>query len=167
MNKHEIIRVFKDLKKSGMKKLSVDSVLNYLDQLYEPGQVTLPKHVRKFIKDMVNDRVDLIRALNLFLVDKENREWIEQGNNQELFACGYMFGSLSEKPAKYLVKFKHVLEGSNYLNCYKRDNEWKFASELETEDFRAQHTREQLEEAGFGWVFSCTAIECIEIKENE
>lgn len=167
MNKHELIRLFKDLKKSSINKVSPDTVLSYLDRLYEPGQVTLPKHVHKFIKDMINDKVDLIRALNLFLVDKENREWIEQGNNQELFACGYMFGSRSENPAKYLVKFKQVLEGSNYLNCYKRDNEWKFASELETEDFRTQHTREQLEEAGFGWVFSCTAIECIEVKENE
>lgn len=167
MNKHEIIRVFQDLKKSSIKKVPTDTVLSYLDQLYEPGQVTLPKHVHEFITDMKGDKVDLIRALNLFLVDKENRQWIEQGNNQELFACGYMFGSRSEKPAKYLVRFKRVLEGSNYLNCDKRDDEWKFASELETKEFRTQHTREQLEQAGFGWVFSCTEIECIEVKENE
>ena len=95
MNKHEIIRVFKDIQKAGLSKVDTESVLNYLHELYEPGQVTLPKHVREFISDMVNDKVDLIRALNLFLVDKENREWIEQGNNQELFACGYMFGSRS------------------------------------------------------------------------
>lgn len=167
MNKHELIKVFQDLEKAGMGKPSFKTILSYLDWLREPGQVTLPKHVHEFIRDMVNDKVDLIRALNLFLVDKDNREWIEQGNNQELFACGYIFGSREDKPEKYLVKFKQVLEGSNYLNCYKRDNEWKFASELETEDFRTQHTREQLEQAGFGWVFSCTEIECIEVKENE
>lgn len=167
MNKREIIRVFKDLKKSGMDKLSVDSVLNYLEQLYEPGQVVVPDTVHKFIQSHVNDNVDLLRAINLFLVDKENREWIEQGHNQELFVCGYMFGSKPQDNTKYLVRFKDLLEGSNYLNCYKRDNEWKFASELETADFRTQHTKEQLEEAGFGWVFSCSSIECIEVKENE
>ena len=166
MNKHEIIRVFKDLKKSGMNKLSVDSVLNYLDQLYEPGQVTLPKHVHKFIKDMINDRVDLIRALNLFLVDKENREWIEQGHNQELFACGYMFGSRDVEPAKYSVRVKNASAEGNYLNCYLSLNEWVFSNLNETNDYRAYHTREQLDEAGFGWVFNCPGIECIE-KENE
>lgn len=130
MNKQEIIRVFKDLKKSGMNKLSVDSVLNYLDQLYEPGQVTLPYHVHGFIKDRVNDKVDLIRALNLFLVDKENREWIEQGNNQELFACGYMFGSKAQESAKYSVRVKNASEEGNYLNCYLSLNEWVFSKIL-------------------------------------
>ena len=167
MNKQELIEIFRQLEKTGIGNPSFKVVLSYLNRLREPGQVTLPKHVHEFITDMKGDNVDLLRALNLFLVDKENREWIEQGNNQELFACGYMFGSRSGKPAKYLVKFTQVLEGSNYLNCYKRDNEWKFASELETEDFRTQHTKAQLEEAGFGWVFSCSSIECIEVKENE
>lgn len=166
MNKHEIIRVFKDLKKSGMNKLSVDSVLNYLDQLYEPGQVTLPNHVHVFIKDMVNDKVDLIRALNLFLVDKENREWIEQGNNQELFACGYMFGSKAQESARYSVRVKSASAGNDYLNCYISLNEWGFSNANETNDYRIYHTREQLDEAGFGWVFNCPGIECIE-KENE
>lgn len=167
MNKHEIIRIFKDLKKSGINKMSPDSVISYLEQLYEPGMVIVPKSVHNFIQSCVNDRVDLIRALNLFLVDKENRDWIEQGHNQELFVCGYMFGSKPQDNAKYLVKFKDLLEGSNYLNCYKRDEEWKFASDLETEDFRTQHTKAELEQAGFGWVFSCPSIECIEVKENE
>ena len=102
----------------------------------------------------------------MFLVDKENREWIEQGNNQELFACGYMFGSKSEESAKYLVRVKNAGAENNYLNCYLSLNEWGFGNSNETSDYRTYHTREQLDEAGFGWVFTCPGIECIE-KENE
>lgn len=166
MNKHELIEIFKGLKKSNIGNPSFDVVLSYLDRLHEPGQVTLPKHVHKFIQDMVNDRVDLIRALNLFLVEKENREWIEQGNNQELFVCGYMFGSKTKESAKYLVRVKNVGAENNYLNCYLSLNEWGFNNANESSDYRTYHTREQLDEAGFGWVFNCPGIECIE-KENE
>lgn len=166
MNKKEIIRIFKDIQKSGINKVSPNTVLSYLDQLHEPGQVIVPKLVHEFIKDMVKDKVDLIRALNLFLVDTKHREWIEQGSNQELFACGYMFGSKAEESAKYSVRVKNASEEGNYLNCYLSLNEWVFSNTNETNDYRAYHTREQLEEAGFGWVFNCPGIECIE-KENE
>ena len=113
MNKKEIIRIFKDIQKSGINKVSPNTVLSYLDQLHEPGQVIVPKCVHEFIKDMVKDKVDLIRALNLFLVDTKHREWIEQGNNQELFACGYMFGSKAEESAKYSVRVKNASEEGN------------------------------------------------------
>lgn len=166
MNKHEIIRVFKDLKRSCIKKVPTDTVLSYLDRLYEPGEVTLPKHVHKFIKDMVTDKVDLIRALNLFLVDKENREWLEQGHNQELFVCGYMFGSKAEESSKYLVRFKKLSDENAYLNFHLSENSWELDTATEGPDYRTSHTREQLDEAGFGWVFNCPGIECIE-KEDD
>lgn len=166
MNKQEIIRIFKDVQKSGINKVSPNTVLSYLDQLHEPGQVTVPKRVHEFIKDMVNRKVDLIRALNLFLVDTEHREWIEQSNNQELFACGYMFGSKAQESARYSVRVKSASAGNDYLNCYISLNEWGFSNNNETNAYRIYHTREQLDEAGFGWVFNCPGIECIE-KENE
>ena len=166
MNKQEIIRIFKDIQKSGINKVSPNTVLSYLDQLYEPGQVIVPRRVHEFIKDMVNKKVDLIRALNLFLVDTGHREWIEQGNNQELFACGYMFGSKAEESARYSVRVKSASAENDYLNCYISINEWGFSNANETKDYRIYHTREQLDEAGFGWVFNCPGIECIE-KENE
>lgn len=166
MNKQEIIRIFKDVQKSGINEVSPSTVLSYLDQLHEPGQVTVPQRVHEFIKDMVNDKVDLIRALNLFLVDTEHRKWIEQGNNQELFACGYMFGSKAQESARYSVRVKSASAENDYLNCYISLNEWGFSNANETNDYRIYHTREQLDEAGFGWVFNCPGIECIE-KENE
>ena len=166
MNKQEIIRIFKDVQKSGINKVSLNTVLSYLDQLHEPGQVIVPKRVHEFIKDMVKDKVDFIRALNLFLVDTEHREWIEQGNNQELFACGYMFGSKAQESARYSVRVKSASAENDYLNCYIGLNEWGFSNANETNDYRIYHTREQLDEAGFGWVLNCPGIECIE-KENE
>lgn len=166
MNKREIIQIFKDIQKSGINKVSLNTVLSYLDRLHEPGQVTVPRCVHEFIKDMVGDKVDLIRALNLFLVDTEHREWIEQGNNQELFVCGYMFGSKAQESARYSVRVKSASAENDYLNCYISLNEWGFSNANETNSYRIYHTREQLDEAGFGWVFNCPGIECIE-KENE
>lgn len=166
MNKHELIEIFKQLEKTNIGNPLYKVILSYLERLHEPGKVVVPKSVHEFIQSYVNDKVDLLRALNLFLVDKENRDWIEQGNNQELFVCGYMFGSKAEESAKYLVRVKNAGAENNYLNCYLFLNEWGFGNSNETSDYRTYHTREQLDEAGFGWVFNCPGIECIE-KENE
>lgn len=166
MNKNTIIRILKNLKESGAEEVAIDTVIGYLGQLHAPGAVHLPKSVHKFIQAHVKAGVDLQRTLNLFLVDKENREWIEQEHNQELFMCGYMFGSRPEQANKYLVKVKKLGEESGYLNCYTVLAEWVFSNKNENEHYRTHHTKEQLEEAGLGWVFNCSGIECIEVKEK-
>lgn len=40
-----------------------------------------------------------------------------------------------------------------------------FASENEVSGDRTKHTRKELEEAGFGWVFDCEGIEIEEVED--
>lgn len=39
-----------------------------------------------------------------------------------------------------------------------------FASETEVSGYRTKHTRKELEEAGFGWVFDCPGVEVEEVE---
>ena len=55
------------------------------------------------------------------------------------------------------------------INCYLNkecDKEFLFADSGESEDYQTKFTRKQLEEAGFGWVFSCEGVEVKEVTDE-
>lgn len=80
-------------------------------------------------------------------------------DNQNLFARAWLDGYEVEEEKRYYVRLKGVDENYNYFNCIKHLNAWCL-TELKTDKkFRMTHTRKQLEDAGFGWVFDCTGIE--------
>ena len=66
-----------------------------------------------------------------------------------------------EKEKQYLVKVKgHIHE--NILVYGYGVKRYFFSSILEGNK-RAKHTRKELEDAGFGWVFDCEGIEIEEV----
>ena len=87
-------------------------------------------------------------------------------DNSELFARAWLDGYEVEKEKRYIVKVKGVRESHNYLNHHISLDSWFFNGESEPLDFRVKHTRKELEEAGFDWVFDCPGIELEEV-ENE
>ena len=68
------------------------------------------------------------------------------------------------KEPRYTVKMKGISGYSKYLNLDTKDQKWLFASKTELERFRAHHTRKELEEAGFDWVFDCPGVEVKEVE---
>lgn len=67
-----------------------------------------------------------------------------------------------EKDPRYTVKIKGVNESCNFLIKNTTDNEWFFYSIEESNfagNFVVIHTRKELEEGGFGWVFDCEGVE--------
>lgn len=68
-----------------------------------------------------------------------------------------------EKEARYIVKFKGVYGDARYLN-HEIDGNWYINSRQETHQFRVAHTRKELEEADFGWVFNCPGVEVKEVE---
>ena len=62
-----------------------------------------------------------------------------------------------------MVKLKGISEINRYLN-QEDGEEFSFADSGETEDFRTKFTRKELEDAGFGWVFSCEGVEVKEVE---
>lgn len=99
----------------------------------------------------------------------ENREfnnWINNTRENPIQTLVNMhnFGYEVEKEKRYLVKVKGVYF-TNYLISGNRKDIWFFHSAYEPEHQIIAHTRKELEEAGFGWVFDCPGIEIEEVEE--
>lgn len=78
----------------------------------------------------------------------------------------HQFGYEVEKGPRYTVEIKGIGGYSKYLNRDTKTQKWLFASKTELERFRAHHTRKELEDADFGWVFSCPGVEVKEVTDE-
>ena len=87
--------------------------------------------------------------------------WIKK--NEETFARAWLDGYEVEEEKRYLVRFKGLDKDLEYLN-FKHGHVWVFSDNIENEEYRTAHTRKQLEDANFGWVFSCEGIEIEEVE---
>ena len=88
-------------------------------------------------------------------------------NEQDAYnkvARAWLDGYEVEKEKRYLVKMKRIDRYGRYLNKALLSKEYFFASENEVSGYRTKHTRKELEEAGFGWVFDCEGIEIEEVE---
>ena len=91
--------------------------------------------------------------------------WLfEDSDNQETFALAWILGYEIEKEKRYYIRLKGVDENYNYLNFIKHLNAWALTEIKTDKKFRTTHTRKELEEAGFGWIFSCEGIEVEEVE---
>ena len=96
------------------------------------------------------------------IADKGIRKWV--ADNIDTFARAWLDGYDVEEEKKFFVKIKCLREEYKYLNYFKSCREWLFSQKEETEEYRTAHTRKQLEEANFGWVFDCPGIEIEEVE---
>lgn len=69
-----------------------------------------------------------------------------------------------EKEKKYKVKFKNVRSSTRYLKYDGVIEKWYFGINQDSNAARLCHTKEELEKAGFGWVFDCPGIEIEEVE---
>lgn len=139
-------------------------------QLDEPKPVKVPQCVADWIEVCKEHlTTSLYTAMNPNFMKENNQSfdlilWIKNTNNQETFARAWLDGYEVEKEKKFFVKIKCLREEYKYLNYFKSCREWLFSQKEETEEYRTAHTRKQLEEAGFGWVFDCEGIEIEEVE---
>lgn len=69
------------------------------------------------------------------------------------------------KQKLYRVRFKDIASIDDYyLNYNTLTKSWYIDSILENEMFRTSFTKEELEEADFGWVFDCKGVEVKEVE---
>ena len=92
------------------------------------------------------------------------RLWFLEQENYDIFARAWLDGFEVEQEKRYLVKIIGITNYNSYLNYYKAENQWTIESRMETDAIRTEHTKKQLEEAGFGWVFDCPGIEIEEVE---
>ena len=135
-------------------------------QLDEPQKVKVPQFVDDVIEGAREHSPELEDALHYACSNgsQEFTEWYQKKSNRDLFARAWLDGYEVEKEKRYYVRFKWIESAYSYLTFIKRFDAWTLADIKLDKKFRSEHTRKQLEEADFGWVFDCPGIEIEEVE---
>lgn len=164
MNKQELIEYCESLKgdlNKFINGIDVNKIIKKIEQLDEPREVTVPQFVADFIAEHKKLGDTLSYSIDACMSDRV-AEWY--WDNSELFARAWLDGYTVEKEKRYLVKMKGV--GSEcFLNHNLQNDSWLIYTEDNCKTIRTHHTRKELEEAGFGWVFDCPGFEIEEVEE--
>ena len=173
MNKQELIEKYK----SSLNKVhkvygdyykteAYEEVLKDLKRLDEPQRVTVPQIVADYIEYTKATDWDLQEAMDdvAYEDNKDLRKWFN--DNIETFARAWLDGYTIEKEKRYLVKIVGMDNINGYLSYNKKLKKWFFGIASESRPYRSKHTRKELEDAGFGWVFDCPGIEIEEVKDD-
>nr|DAS98130.1 MAG TPA: Protein of unknown function (DUF1642) [Caudoviricetes sp.] len=142
-----------------------------LEGMVEREKVKLPQCVADWIRKCKTFKpfaVSLSFALQPSVweanrLSNECINWLLDANNQDLFARAWLDGYEVKEEKRYLVKVKGMSEENTYLT-FRFGHTWMLSNFEECEEFRLHHTRKQLEEADFGWVFDCPGIEIEEVE---
>ena len=133
-----------------------------VEGMIERDKVTIPQFVADWIEECKAKEKRLLTAL-LYTPEKVN-SWVDNSENQELFALAWILGYEVEEEKRYLVKVKGVNEECECLFFGELSNTWKFRSLGSFGELKKHHTHKELEEAGFGWVFDCPGIKIEEVE---
>ncbi|MFS9334781.1 DUF1642 domain-containing protein [Streptococcus peroris] len=174
MNVKQLIEKYKKLEgvwDAEGAELARQIFLQDLKQLDEPQKVVVPKFVADWYEENKDDFEFNVWDWIAFrnepekLENKEFSYWINdgEGNPIQTLVNMHQFGYEVEveKEKRYIVKLKNNTKEVDYL-VDTANNGFRFYNTIYT-NHRA-HTRKELEDAGFGWVFDCEGIEIEEVE---
>ena len=167
MNKQELIKKYKRLEgvwDAPGAEIARQIFLQDLEQLDEPQKPVVPQFVADWIEKCKAKEKNLLNSL-LYTPEGVN-SWVSNSENQETFALAWIFGYEveKEKEKRYVVKIIGITNYNSYLNYHKGENKWTIESRVEIDAIRTKHTRKELEDEGFAWVFDCDGIEIEEVE---
>lgn len=167
MNKQELIekinRIAIETPFPNSKIVDHLEVIKLIEQLDKPEKITIPQHIANWIEKCKAKGKSLLTAL-LYTPEKVN-SWVNDPDNQEIFAIAWLFGYEVKKEPKYLVKMKGMASNFRFLKYNLVTENYYMGNDGEIQHTRLYHTRKQLEENSFSWVFDCEGIEIEEIIE--
>ena len=172
MNKHEAIKKVEQMgeyERFVNESIPKLSVLNILNQLYEPQKPVVPQFVADWYENHKDDlEYDIWEYILRWGKQQKSEfyEWMNHANNKPLqtLANMHQFGYTVEKEKRYRVVMPNVSSTGGVLTRIKHDDSWIWIDTLGTIVEGRTHTRKQLEDAGFGWVFECEGIEIEEVE---
>lgn len=133
-----------------------------LEGAMEREKVVVPQFVADWIERSKQEKRNIRNALNNG--GEKMRLWFLDLENYDTFVRAWLDGYTIGKEKRYLVKIIGITNYNSYLNYHKGENKWTIESRMETDAIRTEHTRKELEEAGFGWVFDSPGIEIEEVE---
>ena len=148
----------------------VDQQLKNIDKIWqEINKPTIPQYVADWYEKNKNN---LDYNIWNYVYEWEEQEedefknWFNHSNKAfQTLVNMHQFGYEIEKEKKFLVKMKGLGHEFRVLKYNVFYNDWFTGSDRGDSEFRLHHTRKELEDAGFGWVFDCPGIEIEEVTE--
>ncbi|MHC3591949.1 DUF1642 domain-containing protein [Streptococcus suis] len=134
-----------------------------LDQIHEPQKVVVPKFVAEWIEECKRSGWHLQKVLSNLDDDEKVGDWAYDENDDlipekvDMIARAWLDGYEIEQEKLYTVELfngQPLVEVNNILY---------FSSDLTA--LNASVSKDKLEEAGFGWVFDCSGLKVVEVKE--
>ena len=177
MNKQELIEYCKSLKgdlNKFINGIDVNKIIKKIEQLDVPQKVTVQQFVADWIEYCKRHNFTLFGCLdpvdNFEVLAGEDFEgdarkcilWCRSASDK--VARAWLDGYEVEEEKRYLVKVKGVDSCFECLYYGMGSNTWSFRMKNESGYFRRNHTRKELEEAGFGWIFDCPGMEVEEVE---
>ncbi len=175
MNKQELIEYCEYLKgdlNKFINGIDVNKIIAKIEQLDEPQKPV----VKQFVADWYEEHKEELE-FNIWdwikytqeeekIKNRQFTEWLAECENDpvETLIKMKLFGYEVEKEKRYLVKIIGITNYNSYLNYHKGENKWTIESCVETDVISTKHTRKELEEASFGWMFDCPGIEIEEVE---
>lgn len=173
MNKQELIKEFEEIGIHGLnmfgtvvKGIPTETAIDLIKQLDEPRPVKVPQFVADVIEGAREQSPELEDALHYACSNRSHEftEWYQKKSNRDFFARACLDGYEVEKEKRYYVRFKWIEDSYSYLTLIKHLHAWTLKNITLDKKFRTAHTRKELEEAEFGWVFDCPGIEIEEVE---
>ena len=175
MNKQEALKRI-EVQKETLIRLTGWAVYVYIEELIKSLDEPKPVKVKQFVADWYEENKDGFEG-NLYRfaynspstfdgakLNEFERWFLTAGTKPfQTLVNMHQFGYEVEKEKRYRVRFKGLDKDLEYLN-FKHGHVWVFSDNIENEEYRTAHTRKELEEAGFGWVFDCEGIEVEEVE---
>ena len=175
MNVKELIEKYKSYEGKWNAKraeLARQIFLEDLKQLDEPRKVKVQQFVADWYEKNKDDfETSLFQCVyELFKKRNDNElnefeEWVIDENTEpfKTLVNMHQFGYEVEKEKRYLVKIKGDIR-ENMLVYGEVVGRYFFTKSYSLSNARYPHTRKELEQAGFGWVFDCPGIEIEEVE---
>lgn len=171
MNKQELIEKFKARRTiiGNFQGYGIywEDIKEIFEQLDEPEKVKIPQFVAEIIEYYKGQNATLYDALREKNFNKQYSEWLlNEQNAYDKVARAWVDGYEVEKEKWYLVKVVGMNRINGCLSYNKALDKWFFGAVTDQKPYRTKHTRKQLEQAGFGWVFSCEGVEVEEVEDE-
>ena len=177
MNNQELIKKYEEILingKSDFKSAHIyQTFLKELRQLDEPQKPVVQQFVADWYEEHKDDfEGNLFRCIDrmpdLFSGEElsDFEEWIVDDDTApfQTLVNMHQFGYEVEKEKRYKVLMPNVSSTGGVLTRIKHDDSWIWIDTLGTIIEGRTHTRKELEQAGFGWVFDCPGIEIEEVE---
>nr|DAY06554.1 MAG TPA: Protein of unknown function (DUF1642) [Bacteriophage sp.] len=119
-------------------------IADYLEKVKSEGDLTVVGAVNEAPEGRIGDWL---------ILEKVN-----------IFAAAWVNGYIVEGEPRYTVEFKGIDDNYKFLNYGTSFKEWTFDDGEGAKGVRVAHTRKELEEANFGWVFDCEGVEVKEVE---